>query len=168
MPIHIIPLHDDFLSQAKDLLKDHPDIFSEKDTSKFKEDLHTYLALRRHLTEQEFIFIIEENKALYGLIMCQNDPYAHSTYNIKWLVTKKDQQGKGYGTHLMHKAIKKIREVGGKHVYLETSAEKHNKHAQKFYEDLGFKKVGILPDYYDPPIKFPRKLEDGIIYHKAI
>lgn len=168
MPIHIIPFQDHFLPEVESLIKEYPDIFSENDKVQFKQDLIAYLALSRHAANQGLTFVVTTDKLLCGVIMYRKDPYAHNTYNIPWLVIKKSQQNKGYGTHLVHEVFKKIREVGGKHVYLETSNERHNEHAKKFYNDLGFKKVGVLPDYFDPPIKFPRKLEDGIIYHKAL
>lgn len=166
--IHILPLNDQFLSQTENLIKNHSDIFSENDLIQFKHDLNSYLAMDRHMADQGLAFIVVIDKTVCGIIMYQKDQYAHNAYRINWLVIKNDQQNKGYGTRLVKEVFKKIKEAGGKHVYLETSNARHNKHAKKFYEDLGFKKVGVLPDYYDPPIKFPRKLEDGIIYHREL
>lgn len=166
--MHILPFQEQFLLQTDKLIKGHPDIFSKNDLVQFKHDLVSYLATERHMANQGLAFVLVEDKVVCGIIMYQKDQYSHNAYNINWLIVKKDQQDKGYGTHLVKEVFKKIREAGGRHVYLETLNARHNEHAKKFYEDLGFKKVGVLPDYYDPPIKFPRKLEDGIIYHREL
>lgn len=166
--MQIIPLQDKHLPEAEHLLREHGDIFSEKDIKNFKQDLISYLSLPRHVAEYGLTFIIEVDNIVCGIILYQKDQYSHNSYNIKWLIIKKDQQNKGYGTHLVNEVTKRIKKVGGKHIYLETSNERHNEHAKKFYEDLGFKRVGVLPDYYDSPMKSSSKLEDGILYHKEI
>lgn len=156
------------LLQAEKFLRENPDIFSLTDITQFKDDLNEYLAIKRHTEKDGLTLVITENNILYGVIMYGKDSNSHNAYNIKWLVVKKDQQNKGYGSYLIDEVFKRVRNAGGKHVYLETSNERHNEYAKMFYEHHGFKKVGVLPDYYDPPIQFPRKLEDGIIYHKAL
>lgn len=157
-----------YLLSAEKFLKENPDIFSLTDIAQFKNDLNKYLVKEINTKKDSLTLVLTENKILYGLIMYERDPYSHNTYNIKWLVVKKNQQDKGYGSLLIEEVFKKIREIGGKHIYLETSNEKHNEHAKKFYKHHGFKKIGVLPDYFDPPIRFPRRLEDGIIYHKSL
>lgn len=156
------------LTQVESLLKGHPDIFSKNDFTELNDNLREYVLLPYHRSDEWLTLASIKNKVLCGLIMYQKDSNAHKTYNIKWLVVAKEEEHKGYGSRLMNEVFKQLRECGGKHIYLETSNEKHNEHAKKFYEKHGFKKIGVLPDYFDPPVEHPRKLEDAIIFHKEL
>lgn len=166
--LHFVQFKKEYLQDIEKILTGYTDIFSENDLKQCRKDLLDYTNNIAPYDKDTTVLVFLVDSVVCGIIFFHKDIYSHNAYRIEWLAVAKDQQNKGYGTHLMQEAFKHIRKNGGKHVYLETSNERHNEHAKKFYEDLGFKKVGVLPDYYDPPIKFPRKLEDGIIYHKAL
>ena len=102
------------------------------------------------------------------ILHVKKDENSHNAFNIEWLIVKKGFEHHGLGSHLIIETEALIRGKGGRHLYLETSSARHNQKVKDFYEHLGFKEVGKLPDYFDHPKKNYKKLEDAIIYHKSI
>ncbi len=70
--------------------------------------------------------------------------FYHSGY-VRWVAVHPDFQNRGLGKILMDFAEEKILKIGP-NVFLLVSH--FNTAAQRFYERLGYKKVGELPDFY--------------------
>lgn len=151
------------LQQAFDLIKDYPDVFSEKDLEFYKEDLEN---TSFHKKGNGSLIIVSESN-LVGIIIFGIEGLSENYSKIKWLIVKKDFQGNGYGQTLVNEACKNIKDAGLSNVYLETSNEHHNDKTKHFYQKLGFKVMGVLPDFYPHPISRKRS-EDSVIYYKSL
>jgi ribosomal-protein-alanine N-acetyltransferase len=69
-------------------------------------------------------------------------------------------RGKGVGNTLMGYLYQHAGELGGERIFLEVRPS--NEEAIKFYEHLGFVKVGVRPGYYHD------SGEDALVYSKDI
>jgi ribosomal protein S18 acetylase RimI-like enzyme len=162
---HTIALKDEYLKPTEDLIMQYPDIFAKKDYETFRTELIGCL-LKKESKKLKTLLLVED-KAVLGVIMYSQDELSQLYYKIKWLIISRTEQRKGYGKQLLEEATEKIKELGGKYIYLETSGEQHNHDTQKFYDRMGFKKMGTLPDFYPNPVNRKRR-EDSLIYYKEI
>jgi ribosomal protein S18 acetylase RimI-like enzyme len=69
-------------------------------------------------------------------------------YEIYWIAVHPDFHGQGIAMRLTELAIERIRELGGKKLYVETSTRAPYEPARNFYLAAGFALEGTLPDYY--------------------
>ncbi len=166
--IFITYFQDSQLSQTENLLFDNPDIFSKNDCKEFREDLLNYLVTIPHKDSFQRILILQVEHTVIGIVMIEKLVDSSSYFRIKWLAIKKSEHNKGYGTKLMQYAFHEIRKLGGIYVSVETANEKHNSIAKHFYQNLGFKSVGVLPDYYPPPLYGRKRSEDSVLYFKKL
>lgn len=92
----------------------------------------------------------------YGRIACT----VHS-YDLYWIVVDADLQRAGVGRKLMAAAEDRIRDIGGKRVYVETSSRPQYESTRQFYLRVGYKVECVLEEFYAP--------EDGkVILVKAL
>jgi ribosomal protein S18 acetylase RimI-like enzyme len=62
------------------------------------------------------------------------------------LAVEAGQRGKGVGGRLLEAMVARMAERGVRRVYLEV--EEVNGGAVRLYERSGFRRIGVLPDYY--------------------
>jgi len=88
------------------------------------------------------------------------DGTLHS-YDLYWIVVRKDLRNLGIGRELMKRTEKRILHSGGGQVYIETSSRNQYAPTRAFYERCGYRRAALLPDFYAPG--------DGkIIYVKSL
>ena len=107
-----------------------------------------------------FVFAMDGKRtisyACYGTIACTKN-----SYDLYWIATHNDYRGKGVGSLILKETEKKIKSMGGRVIYIETSSKPLYVPTQSFYEKHEYFKEAILKDFYD--IK-----DDKIIYSKHI
>jgi ribosomal protein S18 acetylase RimI-like enzyme len=95
-----------------------------------------------------FLFAEEAGRtigyACYGPIAC-----TVGSYDLYWIAVDRDQQGRGLGRHLVTESEHRIRERGGRRVYIETSGRPQYLPTRGFYERCEYQTAAILPDFYD-------------------
>jgi ribosomal protein S18 acetylase RimI-like enzyme len=93
------------------------------------------------------LFAEEDGETLayvcFGPIPCT----LHS-FDFYWLATHKKAQRKGIGKKLVFEMFKRIKQMGGKKVVLETSGRPQYEPTHKFYRACGFELEATLKDYY--------------------
>jgi len=72
-----------------------------------------------------------------------NGTFHHSGY-IRWIGVAPQAQGRGVGRRLMAYAERKIFAAGPNSFLMVSS---FNRAAQAFYRTLGYRRVGVIPDY---------------------
>lgn len=92
----------------------------------------------------------------YGPIAC-----AVGSYDLYWIVVDPAHQGHGLGRHLVTATEQRIRDAGGRHVYVETSGRPLYLPTRAFYERCGYEVVATLPDFYAPG-------DDKVVYRKVL
>lgn len=95
-----------------------------------------------------FLFAEIEGKVVayccYGPVPC-----SLVSYDIYWIATKADLQGKGVGSTLLGKVESVISSLGGESVFLETSSKKMYEPTLGFYQRNGYATEAILSDFYE-------------------
>lgn len=109
----------------------------------------------------------------YNYILCEYDseiigytcygeiPCTKARYDLYWLVVHNRFRRMSVGKMLISAAEEKIRELGGKKLYIETSSREPYYYTRKFYMDCGYKEAAVLADYYDAE-------DDKIVYVKDL
>ena len=111
-------------------------------------------------SEYYFIFAMDGDRTIsyscYGTIACTKN-----SYDLYWIATHEDYRGKGIGSLVLLETEKKIKSIGGRVIYIETSSKPLYRPTQGFYEKHGYIKEAILKDFYDIN-------DDKIIYSKHL
>jgi len=111
-----------------------------------------------------FLLVLPENGdrkhplgfACYGPI-----PGAIGSWDLYWIVVDRKDQGHGYGKRIATEVENRIRTVGGRKIFLETSSRVQYSSTRCFYESSGYKPETRLLDYYDLG-------EDCVIFTKEL
>ena len=94
--------------------------------------------------------------ACYGLI-----PATDTSYDLYWIAVDPGAQGKGLGKRLLYEAEDRIRKLGGRKVYIETSSRNQYAPTRCFYLRCGYQEDAILKDFY-------RDGDSKVIYSKVL
>ncbi len=96
-----------------------------------------------------FLFAEIDNKTVgytcYGPIPCTK----HS-FDLYWIGVHNDFRGKGIGRQLLAESEKRILEMGGKKIFIETSSTQKYYPTRKFYIDNKYMQAALLNDFYSP------------------
>lgn len=94
--------------------------------------------------------------ACFGPIPCTVD-----SFDLYWIAVDAAHQGRGLGRRLMSATEDRIRAMGGKRVYIETSSQPLYEPTRRFYAASGYAEEARLPDFYtagDDKIIYVRRL----------
>jgi ribosomal protein S18 acetylase RimI-like enzyme len=84
-----------------------------------------------------------------------------ATYDVYWLVVAAAARGQGLGRALLAATEEHLRGQGARTVRVETSSLEGQGGASRFYERTGYRRVGVIPDFY-------RTGDDLLIFAKAL
>lgn len=76
-------------------------------------------------------------------------PGTKASFDLYWIVVAPSAQGHGVGRQLVDEVEKRVRAVGGKQLYADTSSRALYAPTRRFYERTGFVQVALLADFYD-------------------
>lgn len=99
-------------------------------------------------TSYQFIFLRNANGTPVGYTCYGEIPMTDKRYDLYWIVVSPDYQNAGLARKLMHETNKHVMELGGKHLYAETSGTELYAPARSFYLKNNFKQVARYPDFY--------------------
>lgn len=96
----------------------------------------------------EFLFAEKNGTVVgygcYGPIAC-----TIGSYDLYWIAVDPAHQGKGIGRVLVAEIERRIREAGGRHIYIETSGKPQYAPTRAFYANCGYEIAATLTDFYD-------------------
>ena len=98
----------------------------------------------------------DEGFCCYGPIPC-----TVRRFEIYWIVVDRNRQHRGIGSILLREAEKRIREMDGCMVYLDTSLKDSYIPTRAFYEKNGYLPVARLEDFFDDG-------DHKVIYRKVL
>jgi ribosomal protein S18 acetylase RimI-like enzyme len=84
-----------------------------------------------------------------------------ATFDLYWIVVAAEARGRGIGQALMVVTEDHLRARGGRLIRIETSSLEGQGGAVRFYEKAGYRKVGVIPDFYrsgDDLVTFAKQL----------
>jgi ribosomal protein S18 acetylase RimI-like enzyme len=100
-------------------------------------------------SEYEFLIAFSGDRVVgyccYGRIPCS----VHS-YDIYWIVVDPTIHRAGIGRKLVAAAEERIRKLGGKRVYVDTSSRPEYTPTHHFYSSCGYRVDATLRDFYAP------------------
>lgn len=79
----------------------------------------------------------------YGMI-----PMTAARYDLYWIAVQKAFHGQGIGSLLLAETERRIIQVKGERIYVETSSRKPYQATHGFYRARGYQKEAELADYY--------------------
>lgn len=74
----------------------------------------------------------------------------HGTFDLFWIATDKQRQGRGIGRALLHRVAHEVKALGGRMVIAETSGRADYAPTRRFYEACGYQRVATIADFYAP------------------
>jgi ribosomal protein S18 acetylase RimI-like enzyme len=92
----------------------------------------------------------------YGPIPCTKE-----SYDLYWIAVLHDMRGRGIGRELLERTERKVGEMGGKRIYLDTSSREQYEPTRSFYRANGYRQEAVLKDFYSPG-------DDKVIYVKQL
>jgi len=108
----------------------------------------------------EFV-LAEQERQLVGYTCFGPIPCTRGSYDLYWIAVHPSWQGCGIGATLLAHSEQRIVQVGGRRIYIETSARPQYDPTRAFYEHHGYRQEALLADFYAPG--------DGkVIYSKAL
>ena len=81
----------------------------------------------------------------FGPIPCTTE-----SFDIYWIAVHEKLRGLGLGREILERVEQKIRDMGGKRIYVETSSRKQYAPTRSFYMQCGYKEEAVLKDFYSP------------------
>jgi D-alanine-D-alanine ligase len=82
--------------------------------------------------------------ACFGPIAC-----TIGSFDLYWIAIDPDQQGQGVGRMLLAEVERRIWEMEGRHIYIETSGRPLYEPTRGFYQRCGYEIAATLADFYD-------------------
>lgn len=76
-------------------------------------------------------------------------PLTFNRWDIYWIAVADRLRGRGIGGMLLEKAENRIRTLGGKRAYIETSSSRLYTPTREFHEKQGYTLEAVQKDYYD-------------------
>jgi ribosomal protein S18 acetylase RimI-like enzyme len=135
--------------------------FFNKDEVRMAVELIQDRLMKGHESGYYFIFVEEDNKTIayscYGPIAG-----TQSSFDLYWIATHYDYRGKGLGKKLLAETEKKIGEMKGKNIYVETASKPHYEPTRKFYENCSYILEARLKQFYaddDDKLVYVKRLE---------
>jgi len=96
-----------------------------------------------------FCFVEQGGRTLgyscYGPIAC-----TQGSYDLYWIAVHRDCRDQGLGSRLLAASEERMRKMGGRRVYIETSSRPLYEPTRSFYLRRGYSEETVLKDFYAP------------------
>ena len=91
----------------------------------------------------------DDQRKVCGYVCWGPTPLTKGTYDLYWIATHPDSQGRGYGQSLMSHVEAGVRAENGRLLVLETSSKESYGNTVGFYHRLGYEEASRIRDFYD-------------------
>jgi ribosomal protein S18 acetylase RimI-like enzyme len=98
-----------------------------------------------------FFLVLEEDTgepAVRGYACYGPVPLTVGVYDLYWIVVHPLTQGKGYGRLLLESVERRVRDLGGRKILIETSSQESYAGTIRFYERSGYELAARIRDFY--------------------
>ena len=118
--------------------------------------------VRRGSRESGYYWLkLEENDEIAGFVNYGPNPCSVHSWDLYWIAVDPREKGKGMGTKLLLKTEEKVKEMGGRILWIETSGRTLYEPTVSFYLRKGYTLAATLEEFYgpgDPRLIFTKKL----------
>lgn len=94
--------------------------------------------------------VAELDSLVVGYICYGPTPLTEGTWDVYWIVTAPERQGKGIGTALLNHAENEIKKTEGRLIIIETSSKQNYEKTRHFHKNQGYAEICRIPDFYAP------------------
>lgn len=115
------------------------------------------------LDERDYFLLVavDQSDQVAGYICYGKTPLTQAGWDVYWIATDPLFERRGVATALMIDAERAMAARQGQIVRVETSAMASYQAAQRFYEKMGYRLAGAIPDFY-------KSGDDLLLYWKKI
>lgn len=106
--------------------------------------------LAKGIASDYFFWFAEAEGNLLGYVCYGPIPCTIGSYDLYWIAVDRRRQRSGLGVRLMEMAENSAREMGGRHMYVETAGKELYRPTRDFYVKAGYRVAAELPDFYEP------------------
>ena len=117
--------------------------------------------LNKGIESGYYFLFAERDRKVAGYSCFGPIPCTAESYDIYWIAVQEELRGSGLGVEILKQAQERIREIGGKRIYVETSSREQYKPTRSFYSRCGYRKEATLKDFYSAG-------DDKVIYLREL
>ncbi len=107
------------------------------------------------------LLLVERARAFAGYSCFGRAALTQSAWYLYWICVAAEARGAGFGLTLEAATTRRIAELGGSRIVVETSGRADYAGARQFYTRAGYTEAGRLPDFYAAG-------DDCVIYFKSL
>lgn len=107
-------------------------------------------SLAKGLRSGYYFLFAEHGGRVVGYTCFGPIPCTLASFDIYWIAVLPEAQSKGVGRELLKRTERKIADLGGKRIYVETSARDQYRSTLRFYQRQGYRQEALLKDFYGP------------------
>ena len=128
-------------------MADATGLFKPLEIEALQEVLDDYFATNQH--DGHLSITMEDDGVLRGFAYYAPAPMTDRTWQLWWIVVRKDQQGRGLGAKLMEFVEADLRDRRRARVlFIETGSLPYYERTRQFYRKLGYEQHAQLADFY--------------------
>ena len=101
--------------------------------------------------ESGYYFLFAEKDRIVAGYSCFGPiPCTEESYDIYWIAVQEELRRSGLGAKILNRVENRIKAIGGRRIYVETSSREQYKPTRSFYSRCGYHKEATLKDFYSP------------------
>jgi GNAT superfamily N-acetyltransferase len=104
--------------------------------------------LNKGVSSGYYFLFADKGEEVIGYSCFGPIPCTIESYDIYWIAVQERLRGSGLGKEILERVEQKIRHMGGKRIYVETSSRDQYKPTRSFYTRCGYKEEATLRDFY--------------------
>jgi ribosomal protein S18 acetylase RimI-like enzyme len=108
-----------------------------------------------------YFLFAEKDRKVVGYSCFGPIPCTEESYDVYWIAVQEELRRSGLGAKILKRVEKKIKEMGGMRIYVETSSREQYKPTRSFYSRCGYRKEATLKNFYSPG-------DDKVIYLRVL
>lgn len=117
--------------------------------------------LNKGIESGYYFLFAEKDHNVIGYSCFGPIPCTVESYDIYWIAVQEELRRSGLGVKILKRVEERIRKIGGKRIYVETSSREQYKPTRSFYSRCGYCKEATLKDFYSPG-------DDKVIYLRVL
>ena len=95
-----------------------------------------------------YFLFAEQDQKVVGYSCFGPIPCTVESYDIYWIAVQQELRRSGLGVAILKNVEERIREMGGKRIYVETSSRQQYKPSRSFYTRCGYRREATLENFY--------------------
>jgi len=95
-----------------------------------------------------YFLFAEQDQKVAGYSCFGPIPCTVESYDIYWIAVQQELRRSGLGVKILKNVEERIRQMGGKRIYVETSSRQQYRPTRSFYSRCGYRREATLENFY--------------------